>query len=114
MRKDKDFGKWVDDAFDLARHVIENDELYPDRFVAIPASSPLVPTLFSAERRRLLMELKEHGEHDSIGDLAACVGRDATRVSRDLQILIKVGLVETKKHGKTKSVRATGRPVIIQ
>lgn len=114
MSKDNEFGKWVKDSFDLAEHVVEHDDLYPDHFVAIPASSPLASTLFSGERRRLLTELKEHGEHESIGDLAACVDRDPTRVSRDLKLLIQIGLVETKRHGKTKSVRATGRPVIIQ
>ncbi len=117
MTKKSEFSNLVHDAFSLAEHVVKNDDLYPDQFVASPTSGPMVATLFSGERRLLLLllsDLKEHGEHQSIGDLAICVNRDPTRVSRNLNLRIRMMLVETTRHDKTKSVRAMGRPQIIQ
>lgn len=106
--------KSIKSAFDLAKKVVENWDEFPDEFIAIPVTSPLASSLFTPERRRLLLELKTHGTHKSIGALADCLGRDATRVGRDIKPLIDVGLVLATPFGKNKKLSATNRPVIIQ
>ncbi len=116
-RPDKKTTAWqsfVAGSFALANDVVENPRDYPDRFIAVPMTSPLASLLFSAERRRLMAELKGHGPHKSVNDLAKRLHRDPTRVSRDLKPLIDVGLVKATREGKSKRLTATNRPVVIQ
>lgn len=105
---------FVEDSFALAADVVERPGRYPERFIAIPMGSPLASLLFSAERRRLMAALKARHTPPSVSELAKTLGRDATRVSRDLQPLIQVGLVKATRDGKNKRLVATNRPVVIQ
>lgn len=97
----------------LARDVIAHPEQYPDRFVAIPLEPDPVASLLSRERLRLLRELRDEGPYDSVGALAKALGREATRVSRDVAVLSAVGLVLVERRGKAKRVRAVNRPIIL-
>ncbi|MFO1535807.1 MAG: hypothetical protein ABR586_09100 [Thermoplasmatota archaeon] len=106
--------KSLREAFTLAKEVVDHWDQFPDHFIAIPVTSPLASALFTPERRRLLAELKSHGTHQSVNALAACLGRDATRVGRDIKPLIDAGLVRATPFGKSKKLSATNRPVIIQ
>lgn len=113
MTKRKNHENLIDEAFKFSEHVVEEFDQYPDEFIAIPMTSELAGKLFTEARRRLLEDLRSHGEHESVAALAACVKRDPTRVGRDLQPLIDVGLVRAKPFGKTKRLSATNRPVIL-
>ena len=113
MTRKKTYEDRIDAAFKFSEQVVENFDHYPDEFIAIPMTSELAGKLFTQARRALLAELLSHGEHESVAALAACVNRDPTRVGRDLQPLIDVGLVRAKPFGKTKQLRATNRSVIL-
>lgn len=113
MARKKTHEDLIDAAFKFSEHVIEEFDQYPDEFIAIPMTSELAGQLFTEARRKLLEELRSHGEHESVASLAACVNRDPSRVGRDLKPLIDVGLVEAKPFGKTKHLSVTNRPVIL-
>lgn len=113
MAPHKEHQDRIDAAFRFSEQVVEDFDQYPDDFIAIPMTSELAGKLFTSARRQLLQDLLSHGEHESVAALAACVNRDPTRVGRDLQPLIDVGLVRAKTFGKTKHLSATNRPVIL-
>jgi len=103
----------IERAFRLMREVAKEPGRFPPRFIAIPLDPALVGTIFTPERIRLLKELRDRGPVESMGSLAGRVHRDQTRVSRDVQFLADAGLVVTERHGKSKRVRATERPIVI-
>lgn len=100
-------------AFEHAAHVIDDWDRWPDDFVAFSASSPAVRHLFTRERQRVLETLRRHGPFESLNGLAAALGRDATRVSRDLDLLQEAGLVTTRRRGRRKRIERTGRPMVL-
>ena len=101
-------------SFVLARDVARDPDTYPDRFVALPVTSSVVGSLFTRERQRLLWQLKKQGPYASLKELALALGRDATRVGRDLQPLLEVGLVKAEQNGKQKRLSATNMMLLIQ
>lgn len=101
-------------AFQLMRDVAAHPDHFPDRFVAIPLDPEMISRIFTEERIRLLKELRERGPFRSVGKLADRVKRDETRVSRDLRFLVDAGLASTQRRGKSKEVRGTDRPIVIQ
>lgn len=103
----------MSDALDFLGKVIRAPEDYPDRFVAIPRSSPLLPKLFSKEPNRILDYLHKHGQVDAIQELADALGRNKSGVSRDVKLLMDVGLVSTTRQGKQKSIQSTEKVVLV-
>lgn len=100
-------------ALDFAAKVMQHPETYPDSFVSIPRDAELIRRLLSPERNRILDYLEQHGPVGSLQSLADGLHRDKGAVSRDLVLLIEVGLVEARREGRHKRLRATGRPIII-
>lgn len=109
----KNMSRSIREAFQHAEKVIEQWDKFPDEFVAISATSPLVARLFSRERRRMIELLRTRGPFDSVDDLAKALDRDPTRVGRDLSPLVEAGLVRMIRRGKRKRVEPTGRPVLV-
>lgn len=101
----------IDAAFDLARAILANPDAYPDDFIVLPLDPDLIAKVLSPERIRLLHELRSDGPYDSVNDLAEALGRDQSRVSRDVAGLAEMGLVKTERDGKSKRVSAPKKPI---
>ncbi|HWG91525.1 MAG TPA: hypothetical protein VNZ52_11820 [Candidatus Thermoplasmatota archaeon] len=96
---------------DLIRAVAANPNQYPDRFIAIPLR--LVPKILTEERIRLLEVLRSEGPFNTVQEAADAVGRDVTRVSRDLKELVVVGLATAERHGRAKRIEALNVPILL-
>lgn len=96
------------------RKVIENPDAYPDTFIALPRDPALISKVLSRERTKIVDYLESYGPVGSLQALADALRRDKAAVSRDLDVLIEVGLVRSQRRGRRKELRATGRPIIIQ
>lgn len=105
--------KSIKSATNFIRAVAKNPGAYPENFISIPMDPDLIATVLSRERTRLVQYLLKHGPSGSVHKLAAALDRNYASVSRDLGVLIDMGLVASEKHGKAKELRATGRPVLI-
>lgn len=103
----------IHEATDFIRRVVDHPDAFPERFISIPMDPDLVARILSRERSRLVRYLQEHGPADSLHDLAAALQRNYPSVSRDVGALVEIGLLATEKHGRTKRIMATGRPVIV-
>ena len=98
---------------ELARRVAADPDAFPDDFIAIPLDPEIISRVFSPERVRLLKELREEGPFASVNELAEALGREQSRVSRDLNELMSAGLVETERKGKSKRVSAPDKPILL-
>lgn len=102
------------DAMAFAQKVFDRPEAFPPSFIALPMDSHLIQKILSAQRMKLIKYLREHGTAQSVRELAAALQRKEPAVSRDLHLLLEIGLVEKKRDGVRVGIRATGRPILIQ
>lgn len=100
-------------ATDFIRAVVKDPAAYPDNFISLPMDPELIATVLSRERTRLVQYLQQHGPQNSVHRLADALHRNYASVSRDLGVLVDLGLVATQKRGKQKEIQATGRPILI-
>ncbi len=100
-------------AFELAREIARDPDAYPRRFVVVPLDPSILKGILSDERVRMLRTIREAGPFESVNALAAALGRDQSRVSRDLRRLVDAGLVLTERHGKAKRVLASDREILL-
>ena len=105
--------KDIRSATDFIRAVIKDPDAYPDTFISLPMDPELIATVLSRERTRLVQYLQLHGPMNSVHRLADALHRNYASVSRDLGVLVDLGLVATQKKGKEKEIQATGRPILI-
>lgn len=110
---EEDVQRGIQDAFSLARDVIDEPEAYPDRFVSFTLANDAVLELLTKDRLGLLRTVRDEGPFETITRLADTLDRDPSRVSRDLTWLQEVGLVRIEKHGRSKTVESTGRKILI-
>lgn len=103
----------IKSATDFIRAVAKDPGSYPENFISLPMDPDLIASVLSRERTRLVQYLLKHGPTGSVHALADALDRNYASVSRDLGVLIDMGLVASEKHGKNKELRATGRPVLI-
>lgn len=101
----------IDQAFDMMRDIIARPEAYPDEFIVLPLDPDIISKVLSPERIRLLHELRAQGPFSSVNELADCLGRDQSRVSRDVADLVEMGLVKSERDGKSKRVSASKKPI---
>lgn len=87
---------------------------YPESFIALEWGSPLLLQIMSGEKSRLIEYLKEHGPVESVTSLSHALGRSREAVSRDLHVLVAAGVVVALQRGKTKTLRASERPIIVR
>lgn len=107
------WAKEIEDAFDVARQVLEEPGAFPDRFVVLPADAEEIARITTPERLRLLQKLTEKGGYPSVDDLAHDLRRHQSRVSRDLSALEKTGIVRTRREGAKTRIEATSSRVMI-
>jgi predicted transcriptional regulator len=105
--------KGIKAATDFIRAVAKAPAAYPETFISLPMDPDLIASVLSRERTRLVQYLLQHGPAHSVHALAEALHRNYASVSRDLGVLIDIGLVAAEQQGRTKELRATGRPVIV-
>lgn len=103
----------LEKGFAVSDEILAHPEQFPDDFLCLPLDSEVIGHILSPERVRLLRVLRDDGPFDSIGALAAALGRDATRVSRDVTDLEVAGLVASERKGKEKRLAATRRFILL-
>jgi len=95
----------------FVRKVAKRPEAFPEKFVAIRRDT--VARILSGQRTRLLDLLEKRGPFPEVQRLAQALGRMPSAVARDLRDLEAAGLVERRRHGKTVTIEATRRPVLV-
>ena len=103
----------TDDTWFMNRDMIEDPGSYPDDFLALPLDPDEISGLLTPERMRILRHLRDRKAVYSVSELAEVLGRDVSRVSRDLKELSEWGLVELTRNGKAKEVRRTARVIVL-
>jgi predicted transcriptional regulator len=99
----------IDSAFEFLERVAEHPERFPDDAVLFLLDPAEVASAITKERLRLLREL-EARDHPSLLAVARALGRDVSRVRKDLLALERFGLVAFSKSGNRVRARplATG------
>ena len=98
MPDDEEMKQRIDEAFAFVKRVLEHPDRFPDEAVLFLLDPAEIASAVTKERLRLLRELSRH-EHPSIFDLARSLGRDVSRVRKDLIELERLDLVTFTKSG---------------
>ena len=109
MPDDKEMQRRIDEAFAFVERVVEHPDRYPDEAILFLLDPAEVASAVTKERLRLLRELSGR-DYPSIFDLARALGRDVSRVRKDLVALERLDLVTFTKSGNRIRARpaATG------
>jgi|SRR3990170_1721297 len=109
MPDEKEMRRRIDQAFAFVERVLEHPDRYPDEAILFLLDPAEIASVVTKERLRLLRELSG-GDRPSIFDLARSLGRDVSRVRKDLLALERLDLVTFTKSGNRVRVRpaATG------
>jgi DNA-binding transcriptional ArsR family regulator len=104
----------MQEALEFLGKVIREPAKYPERFIAIPRSSPLLTKLFSPEPNRILDYLQKHHGVPSVQTLADALHRNKAAVSRDVKLLQNIGLISARRQGKEKVLEPTNKMVLVR
>lgn len=102
----------IDTAFEFLGRVAEHPERFPDEAVLFLLEPSEVASVMTKERLRLLRELGAK-EYPSLVALAEALGRDVSRVRKDLLVLERLDLVGFSKSGNRLRVRPTATGIYI-
>ena len=102
----------IDTAFEFLGRVADHPERFPDEAVLFLLDPSEVASVMTKERLRILREL-EAKEYPSLVALAEVLGRDVSRVRKDLLILERLDLVGFSKSGNRLRVRPTATGIYI-
>ena len=102
----------IDTAFEFLGRVADHPERFPDEAVLFLLEPSEVASVMTKERLRLLREL-EAKEYPSLVALAEALGRDVSRVRKDLLVLERLDLVGFSKSGNRLRVRPTATGIYI-
>lgn len=83
----------------LDQEIMKNPSKFEDNTIFF-VSPELFPKIFSRERIRLIRALEKKPE--TINELAKMLGRPREAVSRDLNYLVSLNLIQLKKRGKER------------
>lgn len=104
----------IHSAFRLFREVLAHPDRYPDDLLVIPMENLVgKASPFSKQRLRILSTLRTNDGAESLDALARSLGREKTRVSKDVTYLEGLGLVACRRQGRTKRILPTHRRVLL-
>src|SRR3972149_3869986 len=95
---EKEWERRIDAAFDFIPRVLEPPERSPDEAILFLMDPAEIASVVTKERLRMLREL-EGKDYASIADLARSLGRNVSRVRKDLLILERFDLVRVREPG---------------
>ncbi len=109
---EKEWQRRIDAAFDFITRVLEHPERYPDEAILFLMDPAEIASVVTKERLRILREL-EGKDYASIADLARSLGRNVSRVRKDLLMLERFDLVRFSKTGNRVLARPTATGIYI-
>lgn len=109
---DVEMRRRIDTAFEFIVRVAEHPDRFPDEAVLFLMEPAAVASAVTKERLRILREL-EAGDYPSLVALAHALGRDVSRVRKDLLALERLGLVGFTKSGNRLRARPTATGIYI-
>lgn len=110
---DDEMAKALDSALAKGLDLLDAEST-PERVFLLPFDSAILLRLFTPERMRLLSTVNEDGPFESVNELAEKLGRDQSRVSRDLQELETMGLLEIVREGRSKRIAAYSTDIVLR
>lgn len=112
MPDNKEMQRRIDEAFAFVERVVRQPDQYPDEAVLFLLDPAEIASAVTKERLRLLRELAAR-EYPSIFDLARSLGRDVSRVRKDLVALERLDLVTFSKSGNRIRARPSATGIYI-
>lgn len=113
MTKDTRVKKGIERAFEQMRAIVQDPEAFEDSAIVV-VDLASAAEVFSQERVRLLQRLRDQASgYASVTALAKALRRDPSRVSRDLDVLEKAGLVVRTRVGKAKRIEYRRGPIML-
>ncbi len=99
----------IEDAFAFIRRVTEHPERFPETAILFLMDPEEIASVITKERLHLLQALQNR-EYPTIMALAQSLGRDVSRVRKDLLVLERFDLARISKKGNRVRARpaATG------
>lgn len=110
--EDREMQRRIDEAFAFVERVVEHPDRYPDEAILFLLDPAEIASAVTKERLRLLRELAGR-DYPSIFALARSLGRDVSRVRKDLIALERLDLVTFTKSGTRIRARPTATGIYI-
>lgn len=110
--EDTEMRRRIDTAFEFLERVAEHPDRFPDEAVLFLMDPGEVASAVTKERLRLLREL-EAKDYPSLMALARALGRDVSRVRKDLLALERLGLVGFSRSGNRLRARPSATGIYI-
>ena len=102
----------IDTAFEFLGRVAEHPDRFPDEAVLFLMDPSEIASALTKERLRILREL-EARVYPSLTALAQSLGRDVSRLRKDVMALERLGLVAFSKSGNRLLARPTATGIYI-
>src|SRR5438445_13352015 len=96
----------IDTAFEFLGRVADHPDRFPDEAVLFLMDPGEIASALTRERLRILRELEARA-YPSLTALAQSLGRDVSRLRKDLMALERLGLVTFSKSGNRLLARPT-------
>ena len=109
---DTEMRRRIDTAFEFLVRVADHPERFPDEAVLFLMDPGEIASALTRERLRILRELEARA-YPSLTALAQSLGRDVSRLRKDLMALERLGLVAFSKSGNRLLARPTATGIYI-
>ena len=109
---DTEIRRRIDIAFEFIERVAEHPDRFPDEAVLFLSDPAEVASAITKERLRILRELGARN-YPSLVALARALGRDVSRVRKDLVVLERLDLVGFSKSGNRLRAQPTATGIYI-
>jgi len=109
---DSEMRRKIDTAFEFLGRVADHPDRFPDQAVLFLMDPGEIASALTKERLRILREL-EARVYPSLTALAQSLGRDVSRLRKDVMALERLGLVAFSKSGNRLLARPTATGIYI-
>ncbi|SRR5712691_593551 len=109
---DTEMRRRIDTAFEFLQRVTEHPDRFPDQAVLFLMDPGEIASAITKERLRVLRELEARA-YPSLTALAQSLGRDVSRLRKDMMALERLGLVTFSKSGNRLLARPTASGIYI-
>ena len=109
---DTEMRRRIDTAFEFLGRVAEHPDRFPDEAVLFLMDPGEIDSALTKERLRILRELEARA-YPSLTALALRLGRDVSRLRKDMMALERLGLVAFSKSGNRLLARPTATGIYI-
>ncbi len=109
---DTEMRRRIDTAFEFLGRVAEHSDRFPDEAVLFLMDPGEIASALTKERLRILRELEARA-YPSLTALALRLGRDVSRLRKDMMALERLGLVAFSKSGNRLLARPTATGIYI-